>query len=110
MGLTGLVLHGLGAISVHGDVIGVRALMAMLVAIALCLAGIVAVVFIRVVTDLAIPGWASAVVGLLIAILLQAVLLSLVFIFVTLNSRAYAAVIPRRDYADYVAGEMRLYP
>ena len=41
---------------------------------------------------------------------LQAVLLSLVFIFVTLNSRDYAAVIPRRDYADYIAGETRLYP
>jgi polyisoprenyl-phosphate glycosyltransferase len=110
MGLTGLIIHGLGAISVHGDVIGVRALMATVVAIVLCVVGIVTVVFIRAVTDLAIPGWASAVVGLLIAILLQAVLLSLVFIFVTLNSRAYAAVIPRRDYADYLAGETRLYP
>jgi len=110
MGLTGLLLHGLGAISVHGDVIGVRALLATLVAIALCLAGIATVVVIRFVTDLAIPGWASAVVGLLVAILLQAVLLSLVFIFVTLNSRSYSAVIPRRDYADYVAGETRVYP
>ena len=65
---------------------------------------------IRSVTDLAIPGWASAVVGLLVAILLQAVLLSLVFVFVTLNSRNYSAVIPRRDYADYLAGETRAYP
>src|SRR5262249_30193424 len=89
LGLTGLILHGLGAISVHGDVIGVRALLATLVAIVLCVAGIVTVVVIRTVTDLAIPGWASAVVGLLVAILLQAVLLSLVFIFVTLNSRGY---------------------
>ncbi len=72
--------------------------------------GIVTVVIIRAMTDLAIPGWASAVVGLLVAILLQAVLLSLVFIFVTLNSRSYSAVIPRRDYADYVAGETRVYP
>jgi hypothetical protein len=110
MGLTGLVLHGLSAIAVHGDVIGVRALLATLVAIVVCLSGIATVVLIRAVTDLAIPGWASAVVGLLVAILLQAVLLSLVFIFVTLNSRDYAAVIPRRDYADYLAGETRLFP
>jgi hypothetical protein len=110
LGLTGLILHGLGAISVHGDVIGVRALMATLAAIVLCLVGIITVVLIRTVTDLAIPGWASGVVGLLVAILLQAVLLSLVFVFVTLNSRGYATVIPRRDYADYVVGETRLYP
>ena len=110
MGLTGLLLHGLSALSVHGDVIGVRALLTTLVAIGLCFGGIVTVVIIRAMTDLAIPGWASAVVGLLVAILLQAVLLSLVFIFVTLNSRSYSAVIPRRDYADYVAGETRVYP
>jgi hypothetical protein len=110
MGLTGLLLHGLGALSVHGDVIGVRALLAMLAAIVVCVAGIVTVVLIRSVTHLAIPGWASSVVGLLVAILLQAVLLALVFIFVTLNSRSYSAVIPRRDYADYVAGETRVYP
>jgi hypothetical protein len=110
MGLTGLILHGLGAIAVHGDVIGVRALLATLVAVVVCVAGIGTVVVIRALTDLAIPGWASAVVGLLVAILLQTVLLSLVFIFVTLNSRDYAAVIPRRDYADYIAGETRLFP
>jgi hypothetical protein len=110
MSLTALILHGLGAISVHGDVIGVRALLATLVGIVLCLAGIVTVVLIRSMTHLAIPGWASAVVGLLVAILLQAVLLSLVFIFITLNSRNYSAVIPRRDYADYLAGETQVYP
>jgi hypothetical protein len=110
MSLTGLILHGLGALSVHGDVIGVRALMATLGAIGLCLAGIGTVVGIRFLTDLAIPGWASAVVGLLVAILMQAVLLSLVFVFVTLNSRNYSAVIPRRDYADYVVSEERVYP
>ena len=110
MGLTGLLLHGLSALSVHGDVIGVRALLTTLAAIVVCFGGIVTVVIIRGMTDLAIPGWASAVVGLLVAILLQAVLLSLVFIFVTLNRRSYSAVIPRRDYADYVAGETRVYP
>ena len=110
MSLTSLILHGLGAISVHGDVIGVRALLATLLAIIVCAVGIVTVVLIRSVTDLAIPGWASAVVGLLVAILLQAVLLSLVFVFVTLNSRNYSAVIPRRDYADFLAGETRAYP
>lgn len=30
--------------------------------------------------------------------------------FVTRNSRSDSAVIPRRDYADYVAGETRIYP
>jgi polyisoprenyl-phosphate glycosyltransferase len=108
MSLVSLVLHGLGGIAAHGDVIGVRALLGTLVAIVLCLIGIAVVVGIRFATDLAIPGWASYVVGLLVAILLQTVSLSLVFIFMILNSRNYSAVIPRRDYHDYVASEERL--
>lgn len=110
MTLVSLVLHGLSAISVYGDVIGVRALLATVVAIGLCLGGIAVVVGIRFMTDLAIPGWASAVVGLLVAILLQTVSLSLVFVFMILNSRNYSTVIPRRDYGDYVAAEERIYP
>jgi hypothetical protein len=103
MNLVSLVLHGLGGIAVHGDVIGVRALLGTLIAIVACVIGIAAVVAIRVATTLAIPGWATYAVGLLVAILLQAVLLSLVFIFMILNSRNYSTVIPRRDYGDYIA-------
>jgi polyisoprenyl-phosphate glycosyltransferase len=103
MNLVSLVLHGLGGIAVHGDVIGVRALLGTLVAIVACVVGIGVVVAIRFATTLAIPGWATYVVGLLVAILLQAVLLSLVFIFMILNSRNYSTVIPRRDYGDYIA-------
>jgi hypothetical protein len=110
MNLVSLVLHGLGGIAVHGDIIGVRALIATLVAIVLCLVGIGVVVGIRFATDLAIPGWASYVVGLLVAILLQTVSLSLVFVFMILNSRNYSAVIPRRDYPDYIASEERVDP
>ncbi len=110
MTLVSLVLHGLGGISVHGDVIGVRALLGTLVAIVLCLAGIGVVVGIRLMTDLAIPGWASYVVGLLVAILLQTVSLSLVFVFMILNSRNYSTIIPRRDYQDYIASVEQLSP
>ena len=110
MNLVSLILHGLSAISVHGDVIGVRALIASLVAVALSVAGIVVVVAIRLATDLAIPGWASFLVAVLAAILLQALSLSLVFVFVILNSRNYFSAIPRRDYREYVIGEDLLYP
>jgi hypothetical protein len=110
MRLTGLVLHGLGALAVHGDVIGARALLATLAGTALSLVGIALVVVIRLFTTLAIPGWASFVVGVLVAILLQTILLSLVFVFITLNSRSYLTVRPQRDYAEFIAGEARLYP
>jgi len=110
MNLVSLVLHGLASLSVHGDVIGIRALLATLVAIVLCLAGIGTVVGIRIFTELAIPGWASFVTAVLVVILLQTVSLSLVFVFMILTSRNYATVLPRRDYADYVDGEEPLHP
>ena len=62
MNLVSLILHGLGGISVHGDVIGVRALLGTLVAVLLCVIGIAIVVAIRFTTDLAIPGWASTTI------------------------------------------------
>jgi hypothetical protein len=110
MTLVSLVLHGLSAIAVHGDVIGVRALMATMVAMALSVLGIGVVATVRLTTELAIPGWASFLVGLLVAILLQTVLLSVVFVFVILNSRNYSSVIPLRDFAHYVVGEEQVYP
>jgi len=110
MDTTALILHGLSAISVHGDVIGVRALLATLMAIPLSIAGIAVVIGIRLATDLAIPGWASYLVALFVAILLQAVSLSLVFVFMILNSRNYFTTIPRRDYREYVMAADRIYP
>jgi hypothetical protein len=59
MSLVSLVLHGPGGIAVHGDVIGVRALLGTLVAIVARLIGIAVVAVIRLATTLAMPGWAT---------------------------------------------------
>ncbi|HVQ36647.1 MAG TPA: glycosyltransferase, partial [Pyrinomonadaceae bacterium] len=58
-----LVVHGLSAISIYGDVIGVRALMATVMLALLSLVLILAAIVVRSATDLAIPGWATYVVG-----------------------------------------------
>jgi polyisoprenyl-phosphate glycosyltransferase len=110
MTLSSLVLHGLGGISVYGEVIGVRALLASALAMALCFAGIGVVTAIKFLTDLAIPGWATYVVGLLIIILLQTVGLSMMFVFLILNNRNFSGMIPRREYNHYIIAEERVYP
>jgi glycosyltransferase involved in cell wall biosynthesis len=103
MNFISLVTHGLSAISVNGDVAGVRLLIGTCVLIFLAFAGILAVVIIRLVTDLAIPGWATYVVALLLIILIQAVTLSLFFIFLVLNNRNNASFMPERDYAHFIS-------
>lgn len=106
MGLIGLILHGLSAISVHSEVFGARALIASSgVMFAALVLGSIATV-IRLTTDLAIPGWATYAVGLSIIVVLQGVTLTVFFVFLILHSRNSTPFVPGRDY-EYFIEEVR---
>lgn len=109
MDLVGLVTHGLSAIAVFGETIGVRLLIGCLLLAAFAIAGIGAVVAIRLLTPLAIPGWATFTAGLLLVVLLQAILMAVLFSFLVLNGRHAAAFLPTRDYAFFVDGVTTLF-
>ena len=102
MNFAGLVTHGLSAISVFADTVGVRLLLVNAALAALSVAGLTAVVLIRLFTRLAIPGWATVAAGCLLIILLQAFLMSLVFVFITLQGRQGSTFLPVRDYRYFV--------
>ncbi|HEX6045897.1 MAG TPA: glycosyltransferase [Pyrinomonadaceae bacterium] len=97
-----LVMHGLSAISVFSEVVGVRLLMLSSVLIVLAAAGITVVVGIKFATTLAIPGWASYLVASLTIILVQAVSLSLFFVFMVLSARNNAFFLPLRDHCHFI--------
>src|SRR5262249_1607138 len=102
MGLIGLILHGLSAISVYSEVFGARALIGSLVVMLFALVlGCVATI-IRFTTDLAIPGWATYAVGLSIIALLQGVTLTVFFVFLILHSRNNTTFVPGRDYEFFI--------
>lgn len=109
MNFVSLVTHGLSAISVYGDIVGVRLLLGTCGLIFLSSVGISAVVVVRILTDLAIPGWATYVVALLLIILMQAVTLSLFFIFLVLNNRDNASFLPERDYRYFISEVYEVY-
>jgi glycosyltransferase involved in cell wall biosynthesis len=109
MNFVSLVIHGLSAISIYGDVLGVRALiltvgMMIPVALAAC-----AAVVIRLTTDLAIPGWATYVVALALMLISQFVILSLFFVFIVLSSRNNSNFLPARDYRYFIDGARVVY-
>lgn len=104
MDLVALVTHGLSAMSVFGDRVGVRLLIAAAGLLGLTLAGLGAIAAIRLGTDLAIPGWATTAAGLLLAIFFQVFTLAVVFVFVVLGGRDGPGFLPARDYAWFVAG------
>jgi polyisoprenyl-phosphate glycosyltransferase len=102
MSFPGLILHGLSAISVSSDVVGVRLLLvtSILMVVAAVLVGVV--LGIRFMTPLAIPGWATSAVGLLVVVLFQSLLLILVLAFIVLTMRSHVNVIPLRDAPMFV--------
>jgi len=102
MDVVALIIHGLSAISVFGDVVGVRLLAGSVFLSVPILAGVVATIAVRGLTGLAIPGWATYTVGILLIILAQLIMLSLVFVFMILSSRANVAFLPIRDYKHFV--------
>ena len=104
MNLVALVAHGLSAISVQSEVVGVRLVVTAIVIALLASAGLLATVLIRTLTDLAIPGWATYTAGLLLLILSQALLSAIVFSFMILAGRQGTTFLPLRDYRHYVAG------
>jgi hypothetical protein len=109
MDLVSLVVHGLSAMAVFGDRIGVRLLIVVSVGMILTVTGLIAVFIIRVATDLAIPGWATYLTGLLLVMLMQMLLVVLVFVFVILAARNAVNVIPTRDYIHITGGSRRIY-
>jgi glycosyltransferase involved in cell wall biosynthesis len=108
MNFVSLIIHGLSAISAYGDVVGVRMLLASIFVILLAIAGLLTVVVIRLATDLWIWGWATNAFGLLVVILFQAIMGSILFIFLVLNNRQGANFLPVRDYSYFVLRTRRI--
>jgi len=109
MNLVSLVVHGLSAISVHGELVSVRVLFLLGLLCGLLFVGLVLVVCIRVGTDLAIPGWATSAFGFLVLALLQLLMTSVVMAILVLRGRSGLGFIPSRDYVHFVQAEEPLF-
>jgi hypothetical protein len=110
MNFVSLLVHGLGAISVFSDVVGARllAVTAFAIILTLLLVGVVAGV--RLFTDLAIPGWATYVTGILLIVAVQALMVSLALVFIIVSGRAAAGFLPIRDAGFYIERVEQVYP
>lgn len=104
MKLTSLVVHGLSAISVFGETVGVRICIALSAVSGLMLTMLLVVVYLRLMTDLAVPGWATNATGLLLILLVNLLILTMNSVLVILGARNSASFIPSRDWKEFVAG------
>lgn len=87
MNFTSLVLHGLSSISIYFDVISVRILRLSFFGVLICIVSISIVFCLKILTDLAIPGWASNLVMLILIIVIQLSSVTLIVLLMQLSAR-----------------------
>ncbi len=109
MDFFGLVTHGLSAISVFSDTVGVRLLAAAtgLLLLSMVLgAGVLYATFAR---PEILPQWIRVAVGALAVLCFQATMLSLVLVVPVLGARSHAGFIPLRDSEYYILEQVRIW-
>jgi polyisoprenyl-phosphate glycosyltransferase len=104
MNFVSLTTHGLSAMSVFADIIGVRLVLAVMAGSLLSVLGILAIFGMRWFATSALPGWATySIIGLVI-ILIQLMTIATSFTFTMLANRTATDFVPLRDHEVFVAG------
>ena len=109
MNFVSLVLHGLSAVSVLIDTTAVRLVLFCVMMVAVSILGIGVVVALRLLTDTAVPGWASYLVFSFLIVILQAFLISLLLVFMVLSYRTQPQFIPAQQFQNFVEQVERVY-
>jgi hypothetical protein len=109
MRFVALVTHGLSAISVFGDLVGTRLLIASFISAILAAGGITAA-FLGLFAHRAVPGWAAYTAGTLAIVLVLFMVMSAVFALLMLANRTNFTFVPLRDCSLFVAELADIYP
>jgi hypothetical protein len=110
MNFVGLVIHGLSAIFADQEVVGTRLLMMTAATIACVLVLMMIVLAVKLLTRLAIAGWATTTIGLLLVLASQALITSALLVFFVATNRSQLGFLPIRDYSYFLLRTIRLYP
>jgi hypothetical protein len=109
MNIVTLLIHGLSALSVFSDVVFARMLMASCAITVLAIVMATTATVIRLASNLAVPGWATSVVGISGIILLQAILFSMVACLTMLRSRSVVAFVPSVHAQIFIGERLILF-
>ncbi|HLN94836.1 MAG TPA: glycosyltransferase [Flavobacterium sp.] len=105
MNVSALVLHGLSSIAVYFDQLSLRILRFCTAGFLLCATGIAYILYQKLFTDNAIPGWASSLILIIGVIMVQLFSVTLVTMLLQLSSRK--KVQPPNDllYQQFILSE-----
>jgi hypothetical protein len=103
MSLSSLILHGFSAISVYMDISAIRLVFFSIITILCTFLLMIIVLYIKIFTNLALPGWASYVILFLLIILFQSLSMGLLMIFFFLTKRTTKSIIPYHESKLYIS-------
>ena len=109
MNFLSLVIHGLSAISVFSDRVGVRLLTTTSILVAGTFVALLSAVGLRLIDQGLVPGWTTYIVGILLVVLLQMLMMAIVFVFIVLSGRDSSQFLPTRDHVYFVDSLTTLY-
>jgi len=102
MNFVDLVMHGLSALSVHAELVGVRLLVVTAIVVSAMVLALAGALGVRLFTPLTMPPWTSTAVAVVLIVLLQIMAFSSLFAFLVLHARSHPTFIPVRDYEYFV--------
>lgn len=105
MNFNNLVLHGLSSISIYFDFLTLKILKSSIFGIIVCSISIGYILYQKLFTDNAIPGWASSLILIITGIILQLFLVTLVVLLLQLSSRKNIISPNARKYVNFIKND-----
>ncbi len=102
MNFNSLVLHGLSSISVYFDLLSIRILKISFYGISICLLAVFYILYQKLFTENAIPGWASSLILIISSIILQLFSVTLIVLLLQLSSRKKIQIPNTTVYKDFI--------
>jgi hypothetical protein len=109
MNFTSLVVHGMSALFANQEAVGTRLFIATLGVTVMLMLVSAAVIGVKLFTHLAIPGWATFTLGLLLVMVGQSLIGLFLLVFSVVMNRSQLGFLPIRDYPYFVNHEATLY-
>lgn len=102
MNFNSLIIHGLSSIAVYFDFLSLRILRYSLYGIAICSVSVLYVLYQKLFTDNAIPGWASSLILIISGIILQLFSVTLIVLLLQLSSRKNITPPDAKTYLNFI--------
>jgi glycosyltransferase involved in cell wall biosynthesis len=102
MNFNSLIIHGLSSIAVYFDFLSIRILRLTLFGIGICFISVLFILYQKLFTENAIPGWASSLILIISGIILQLFSVTLIVLLLQLSSRKNISAPNPKIYKDFI--------